>query len=116
MGGFYPRITLRSAQVKVADIKKSDQRGVLSSSHGVLKLSSSHDIWHRSTHRLTLVKGVYSFGYFLLPMRIPNRLIHVFIMPTKGFGEMNTCISRFGIRIGSRKYLNENAPFGSVSL
>ncbi len=29
---------------------------------------------------------------------------------------MNTCISRFGIRIGDRKYLNEYTPFGSVSL
>ncbi len=35
---------------------------------------------------------------------------------TKGFGIMNTCISRFGIRIGRRKYLNEYTPFGSVSL
>ncbi len=29
---------------------------------------------------------------------------------------MNTCISRFGIRLGDRKYLNEYTPFGSVSL
>ncbi len=35
---------------------------------------------------------------------------------TKGFYIMNTCISRFGIRIGDRKYLNEYTPFGSVSL
>ncbi len=35
---------------------------------------------------------------------------------TKGFGIMNTCINRFGIRIGDRKYLNEYTPFGSVSL
>ncbi len=35
---------------------------------------------------------------------------------TKGFRIMNTCISRFGIRIGDRKYLNEYTPFGSVSL
>ncbi len=34
----------------------------------------------------------------------------------KGFGIMNTCISRFGIRIGDRKYLNEYTPFESVSL
>ncbi len=32
-------------------------------------------------HRLTLPKGVYSLRYFLSPMRIPNLLIHVFIMP-----------------------------------
>ncbi len=106
-------------------------------------------------HRLALVKGVYSFRYFLLPMCIPNLLMHVFIMPnpyvicsciyafclrgamrtwythwdlncnkdvykheqtTYGFGKMNTCISRFGIHIGWRKYLNEYMPFGSVSL
>ncbi len=35
---------------------------------------------------------------------------------TKEFGIMNTCISRFGIRIGDRKYLNDYTPFGSVSL
>ena len=35
---------------------------------------------------------------------------------TKGFGIMNICITRFGIRIGDRKYLNEYTPFGSVSL
>ncbi len=35
---------------------------------------------------------------------------------TKGFGKMNICIVRFGIRIGDRKYLNEYTPFGSVSL
>ncbi len=27
---------------------------------------------------------------------------------TKGFGKMNTCISRFGIRIGDRKFLKQN--------
>ncbi len=31
-------------------------------------------------------------------------------------GKMNICITRFGIRIGDRKYLNEYTPFGSVSL
>ena len=35
---------------------------------------------------------------------------------TKGFGIMNICITRFGIRIGDRKYVNECTPFGSVSL
>ncbi len=35
---------------------------------------------------------------------------------TKGFGKMNICITRFGICIGDRKYLNEFTPFGSVSL
>ncbi len=35
---------------------------------------------------------------------------------TKGFGKMNICITRFGMRIGDRKYLNEYTPFGSVSL
>ncbi len=34
----------------------------------------------------------------------------------KGFGKMNICITRFGIRIGDRKYLNEYTPFGSVSM
>ena len=29
---------------------------------------------------------------------------------------MNTCITRFGICIGDRKYLNEYTAFGSVSL
>ncbi len=110
-------------------------------------------------HRLTLPKGVYSFRYFLSPMRIPNLVMHIFILPnpfvvcswiyasllqldlnaytyrvsncnsqakciyiymheqiTKGFGIMNTCIRRFGIRIGDRKYLNEYTPFISVSL
>ncbi len=54
-------------------------------------------------HRLTLLKGVYSLRYFLSPMHIPNLLMHVFI-------------SRLGIRIGDRKYLNEYTPFGCVSL
>ena len=57
-------------------------------------------------------------------MRIPNLMMHIFILPipflhvqiTKGFCIMNTCISRFGICIGDRKYLNEYTPFGSVSL
>ncbi len=35
---------------------------------------------------------------------------------TEGIGIMNTCISRFGIRIGDRKYLNEYTPFINVSL
>ncbi len=47
-----------------------------------------------------------------------NAYVHEQI--TKGFGIMNTCISRVnarvGIRIGDRKYLNEYTPFGSVSL
>ena len=34
----------------------------------------------------------------------------------KGFGIMNTCISRFGIHIGWRKYLNDYTSFTSVSL
>ncbi len=38
-----------------------------------------------------------------------NAYMHVQI--TKGFGIMNTCTSRFGICIGSRKYLNEYTPF-----
>ena len=66
-------------------------------------------------HRLTLIKGVYSFRYFLLPMGISNLLKHVFILPNS-LGIMNTCISRFGIRIGRRKYLNEYTPFISVKL
>ncbi len=43
-------------------------------------------------------------------------LINMHVQITKGFGIMNTCIIRFGIRIGDRKYLNEYTPFGSVSL
>ncbi len=43
-----------------------------------------------------------------------NAYIHEQI--TKGFGIMNTCISRFGIRIVDRKYLNEYTPFISVCL
>ena len=35
---------------------------------------------------------------------------------TKGLGKINICITRFGIRIEGRKYLNEYAPFESVSL
>ncbi len=35
---------------------------------------------------------------------------------TKGVGKMNICMSRIGITIGDRKYLNEYTPFGSVSL
>ncbi len=32
-------------------------------------------------HRLTLPKGVYPFRYFLSPMRIPNLVMHIFILP-----------------------------------
>ncbi len=35
---------------------------------------------------------------------------------TKGFYKMNICISRFGVRSGWTKYLNEFMPFGYVSL
>ncbi len=35
---------------------------------------------------------------------------------TKGFDKMNIYISRFGVRIGWRKYLNKFTPFGYVSL
>ncbi len=76
-------------------------------------------IWYDvMIHRLTLVKGVYSFRYFLNQRRIPNLLMHVFIMPNPFVicSCMNTCISRFGIRIGRRKYLNEYTPFGNVTL
>ncbi len=48
------------------------------------------------------------------PLYVHNAYMHEQI--TKGFGIMNICISRFGIRIGDRKYLNEYTPFGSVSL
>ena len=34
----------------------------------------------------------------------------------EGFGIMNVCINRFGIRIGDRRYLNEYTPFTSVNL
>ncbi len=66
-------------------------------------------------HRLTLPKGIYSLRYFLSPMRIPNLLIHVFIIP-KRFSKMNIDITIFGVRIGDRKDLNEYTPFGSVSV
>ncbi len=35
-----------------------------------------------SNDRLTLPKGVYSLRYFLSPMRIPNLVMHIFILPT----------------------------------
>ncbi len=41
---------------------------------------------------------------------------HMHEQTTKEFGKMNISITRFGIRIGDRKYLNEYTPFGSVSL
>ncbi len=51
--------------------------------------------------------------------RLNNARLHtdgVHEQTTKGFGKINICITRFGIRIGDRKYLNEYTPFGSVSL
>ena len=54
---------------------------------------------------LTLYTGLhFQNAYFLYPMCIPNLVMHIFILP---MNMMNTCISRFGIRIGWRKYLNE---------
>ncbi len=35
---------------------------------------------NQGNHRLTLVKGLYSFWYFLHPMRISNLPMHVFIL------------------------------------
>ncbi len=35
----------------------------------------------KPAHKLTYPKGVYSFRYFLQPMRIPNMLMHIFIFP-----------------------------------
>ncbi len=35
---------------------------------------------------------------------------------TKEFGKRNICVSRFGVRIGWRKYLYECTPFGYVNL
>ncbi len=35
---------------------------------------------------------------------------------TKEFGKMNICMSRFGVRIGWRKYLYECTPLGYVNL
>ncbi len=46
----------------------------------------------------------------------PNKDAYMHEQTTKEFGKMNICITRFGIRIGDRKYLNEYTPFGSVSL
>ncbi len=45
-----------------------------------------------------------------------NKDAYMHEQKTKGVGKMNICMSRFGIRIGDRKYLNEYTPFGSVSL
>ena len=59
---------------------------------------------------LALKLNVTTTHGFIRTMRYMNERI------TKGFGIMNTCISRFGIRIGRRKYLNEHKPFISVSL
>ncbi len=108
----------------------------------------------RHFHRLTLPEGVYSFRYFLSPMRIPNLVMHIFIMPNpfvicsciyasclriairhsmriprcihawadnkrswqNDYMHRYRYITRFGIRIGDRKYPNEYTPFGSVSL
>ncbi len=35
---------------------------------------------------------------------------------TKEVGKMNICMSRFGVRIGWRKYMYECTPFGYVNL
>ena len=45
-----------------------------------------------------------------------NEYAYMHEQTTKEFGKMNICITRFGIHIGDRKYLNEYTPFGSVSL
>ncbi len=45
-----------------------------------------------------------------------NKDAYMHEQTTKEFDKMNICITRFGIRIGDRKYLNEYMPFGSVSL
>ena len=58
-------------------------------------VSQGHN--RRQNHRLTLPKGVYSLRYFLSPMRIPNLLMHVFIM-TNPF-VICSCIYAFCLRI-----------------
>ncbi len=48
-----------------------------------------------------------------------NKDAYMHEQTTKEFGKMNIHITRFGIRIGDRKYivyLDEYTPFGSVSL
>ncbi len=45
-----------------------------------------------------------------------NKDAYMHEQTTKGFGKMNIWITRFGIHIGHRKYLNEYKPFRSVSL
>ncbi len=60
--------------------------------------------------------------YLVHSMRIPGIRIECLIailmheQITREFGIMNICITRFGIRIGDRKYLDEYTLFGSVSL
>ncbi len=51
-------------------------------------------------HRLTLPKGVYSLRYFLSPMRIPNVLMHVFII--QNHFVICSCIYAFCLRIAIR--------------
>ncbi len=51
-------------------------------------------------HRLILPKGVYPFRYFLSPMRIPNLLMHVFIMLSPFV--ICSCIYAFCLRIAIR--------------
>ncbi len=58
-----------------------------------------------------------SFCYLVYALRSNcNKDAYMHEQTSKGFGKMNICITRFGIRIGYRKYLNEYMPFGSVSL
>ena len=35
----------------------------------------------RRIHRFTYPKGIHSYRYFLQPMRTPNLLMHIFILP-----------------------------------
>ena len=49
----------------------------------ILKMSKSRFNMQVTTlgYMLKIVKGLYSFRYFLHPMHTPNLLMHVFIMP-----------------------------------
>ncbi len=55
--------------------------GFSKSRHLPARVHSKHftGTFHLTRHRLTLPKGIYSFRYFLLPVRIPNLLMHVFM-------------------------------------
>ena len=66
---------------------------------------------HFHVLKICLRGGVHYFWNLAALQKLAHRL-----NVTKGFDKMNICISRFGIRIGWRKYLIECTPFVYVSL